>query len=258
VQGGILDGKSWTIQPLTEGLRTGPTTDIQGQGERIGRLLCSLRAALNALKARFIDVKDIPAPKIPPVFPFFASFFDIITQTEEAIIYEDRLHYQEGSQGTAIFSARLRNGDAIFVKFVTRYNVPAHHLLALEGLAPRLRYCSERPEGGAHIAVVMDRILGHHMHDEIFRKEDLARVQRAKKLLHESNYVFGDLRPNNVFKPTDGTGVVLVDFDWCGQDGVDTYPLFVNKACGWHPEVRGGAVMRKVHDDYLFDKFRRS
>jgi hypothetical protein len=139
VQGGVLVGKSWTIQPLTEGVWIGATPDMQGQGKQIGRLLCSLRAALNVINARFMGMKDTPPPEIPPVFPFITSFFDTITQTEETIIYEDRLHYQKGRGGTAIFSASLRNGDAIFVKFVTKYNVSAHQLLAREGLAPRRR-----------------------------------------------------------------------------------------------------------------------
>jgi hypothetical protein len=205
-------------------------------------------------------VKGTTPPEIPPAFPFITSFFDNVTQKDETFAYEDRLHFQEGGEGTAIFSARLANGEAIFVKFVTRYNLKAHQLLELEGLAPRLRHCSERRDGETHFVVVMDRLVGHHMHNEIFQEVDLARVERAKNLLHENNYVFGDLRPNNIFKPMDGTGVVLVDFDWCGQDGIDRYPPFLNKdkSCGWHRDVRGGRVMRKVHDDHLFNAFRRS
>jgi tRNA A-37 threonylcarbamoyl transferase component Bud32 len=85
----------------------------------------------------------------------------------------------------------------------------------------------------------MDRIVGHDMRDEIFQEEDLARVRRAMNLLHENDYVFGDLRPSNIFKPTDGTRVVLVDFGLCGQDGVGRYPPFRNQEFGYHPDVRG-------------------
>jgi len=196
---------------------------------------------------------------IPPIFPFITSFFDLATQTEETLAYEDRHHFEQGGwEGTAIFSASLNNGDAVFVKFVTRYNAPAHKLLAGEGLAPRLRYCAELAPGETHFMVVMDGIIGSNMHGERFQEEDLTRVQQAKNLLHENGFVFGDLRPGNMVKPMDGTGVVLVDFDWCGRDGVDTYPLFVNKlACNWHADVRGGAIMRKAHDDHLFDQLGR-
>jgi hypothetical protein len=245
------------MQPLTEAVWTGGNTDMDSRGEQICRLLCSLRAALNTLKARYEGVKDISPPLMPPAFPFIASFLNPVTQTEEKISYEDRLHFQEGRKGTAIFSASLANGEPVFVKFVTRYNATAHQLLADEGLAPKLRYCGTPKDGETHFMVVMDRIVGHDMHNEAFKKEDLDRVQRAKDLLHANNYVFGDLRPNNMFKPMDGEGVVLVDFDWCGEDGVDKYPLFLNKACGWHPDVTGRGIMLKAHDDYLFDQLRR-
>lgn len=247
------------MQPLTEALWTGGTTDMDGRGRQIARLFCSLRVALNSLEDRFMAVKDTLPPSIPPIFPFITSFFDLATQTEETLAYEDRLDFeQEGREGTAIFSASLKNGDPVFVKFVTRYNAAAHKLLAGEALAPRLRYCAELAPGETHFMVVMDRITGHGMYGKPFQEEDLTRVLQAKNLLHKNDFVFGDLRPNNIIKPMDGTGVVLVDFDWCGQDGVDTYPLFLNKlACGWHADVRGGAIMRKTHDDHLFDELGR-
>jgi hypothetical protein len=243
------------MQPLTEAVWTGGTADMDGRGKQIARLLCSLKAALNLLEARFADVKGTGPPSVPPVFPFITSFVDLVTGTEETITYEDRLHFQAGREGTAIFSARFGKDNAVFVKFVTRYNSLAHELLAGKGFAPQLRYCSKLAPGETHFMVVMDRIIGRDMYGEIFEEEDLARVRSAKNLLHENNYVFGDLRPNNMFKPMDGTGVMLVDFDWCGRDTVDIYPLFINKlACKWHPDVRGGAIMRKVHDDHLFDE----
>ena len=249
-------GNTWAMQPLTEALWNGGTVDMESRGTQIARLFCSLRDALKALEARFMAVKDIPEPLIPPMFPFLTSFFDRATQAEERLSYHDRLHFRDkGRAGTAIFSASLKNGDAVFVKFATRYNASAHELLADAGLAPRLRYFSELKPGETHFMVVMDRIAGHDMLGEQFQKQDLIRVQNAKNLLHENDFVFGDLRPNNMVKPMDETGVVLVDFDWCGKDGVDKYPLFINKlACEWHRDVRGGAIMRKDHDDHLFER----
>jgi hypothetical protein len=254
VQGGIKVGKSWVMQPLTEALWIGGTADMEGRGRQIARLLCSLRAALMALKTRFEAVKDTLPPSLPPIFPFTTSFVDRDTQTQETLAYQDRHHFEAGRAGTAIFSASLKNGDAVFVKFVARYNATAHELLAGEGFAPRLRYCSELAPGETHLMVVMDRITGQDMYGQQFQVEDLARVQAAKNLLHENGFVFGDLRPNNIVKPMDGTGVVLVDFDWCGRDGVDTYPIFINEqACKWHGGVTGGGIMQKEHDDHLFN-----
>lgn len=258
MQGGILAGKCWTVQPLTEFLWAGATADMDGQAERIGRLLCSLKIALDALKGRFEKVTDSPPRTPPPCFPFKTLYPDEVTRNAEKITYKERLHFQEGSEGTAIFSATLEKGEAVFIKFVTRYNEQAHKLLARNGLAPQLRYCSKLAVGETHFMVVMDRIHGHDMHEEPFLAEDLIRIRDAKKLLHENGYVFGDLRPNNIFKPMDGTGVVLVDFDWCGREGVDKYPIVINDdpKCNWHPDVKGGSIMRKVHDDHLFNSFK--
>lgn len=128
------------------------------------------------------------------------------------------------------------------------------------GYAPRLRYLSELQDGATHFMVVMDRLDGHDMYEEIFQADDLNRVRMAKTLLHENGYVFGDLRPNNIFKPKNGPGVMLVDFDWCGKADEDKYPPTLNDdlRCNWHSEVRGGGIMRKTHDDHLFDSLRHS
>jgi hypothetical protein len=129
-------GRTWVMQPLTESLWTGSTgMDMDRRGRQIARLFCSLRAALNALNARFSAVKDIPQPLKPPIFPFTTSFIDQDTQMKETLAYRNRLHFQEGRSGTAIFSATLNNGDSVLVKFAARYNALAHKLLADEGFA---------------------------------------------------------------------------------------------------------------------------
>lgn len=50
--------------------------------------------------------------------------------------------------------------------------------------------------------------------------------------------------------------VKLIDFDWRGKDGQDTYSVNMNPAanCGWHMGVKRCAVMKKSHNDYLFDQ----
>jgi serine/threonine protein kinase len=108
--------------------------------------------------------------------------------------------------------------------------------------------------------VVMDQIDGEHMFGSKFTPEDLVRVQEAKDLLHRHNLVFGDLRPSNILKPADGSGVMLVDFDWCALAGEGEYPLTMNSdpSCSWHPEVGPGVVMRKEHDDHLYASLRCS
>ncbi|CCA72723.1 hypothetical protein PIIN_06660 [Serendipita indica DSM 11827] len=92
------------------------------------------------------------------------------------------------------------------------------------------------------------------MGDHPFLEEHLSRVREAKELLHEHDYVFGDLGRGNILKPRDGIGVVLIDFDWCRKEGEKRYPLSINadSSCGWHLDAGPGARMLKAHDKHLF------
>lgn len=102
--------------------------------------------------------------------------------------------------------------------------------------------------------VVMDWIDVAHIRGQL-SEQDLARVREAKELLHKHDYVCGDLRRNNILKPKDGSGVMLIDFDWCGKEGEGRYPLSINgdESCGWYCDVGPGVLMFKVHDDHLFN-----
>ena len=52
----------------------------------------------------------------------------------------------------------------------------------------------------------------------VFQRGD---IRRAMDLLHEKNLVFGDLRPPNIL--IKGDTALLVDFDWCGEEGKGKY-----------------------------------
>ena len=99
---------------------------------------------------------------------------------------------------------------------------------------------------------------------------------RAVASLHARGYVHGDIRGANVvvglagevrvaLAPGDdplGTRVglgdddrvlhsTLIDFDWCGKPGVDTYPVDFNykvKDVTRHGDARAGKVMEEAHD----------
>ena len=42
--------------------------------------------------------------------------------------------------------------------------------------------------------------------------------------------------------------VVLIDFDFCGEENVARYPIELNTALTWPPGVGPGTVMKKEHD----------
>jgi serine/threonine protein kinase len=224
---------------------------------RVAQLFYTLRTAVEVLETKYTALASTDGASLP-CFPHITSYGKEPNVTE--IKYKKRIDCSDTRKVMAIFTAEDSEGNPLFVKFTSRYNEEAHRLLAQEGYAPTLRHCSETVAGSGYFIVVMDRIDGEHMFGSGFTAEDLLRVRQAKDLLHQHNFVFGDLRPNNIVKPADGSGVMLVDFDWCALAGEGKYPLTINSdpSCGWHPEVGPGVVMRKEHDEYLYARLHRS
>jgi hypothetical protein len=45
---------------------------------------------------------------------------------------------------------------------------------------------------------------------------------------------------------------MLVDFDWCGEEGEAVYPASINMDVRWPEDVCGGALLKASHDDFMF------
>ncbi|PVF96265.1 hypothetical protein CPB86DRAFT_518461 [Serendipita vermifera] len=258
VHGGILLGQDWIVQPLTDFKWMGCTSDfdLDDQVARVAHLFYYLREGLTALEKMFKKLANSPKPP-PPCFPHIISYNDEALKSVR-ITYKKRLHCPDHRKTTSIFLAADQEGNLLFVKFTTSYNATAHRLLAKDGYAPRLIHCS-KPVDDCFFMVVMEYIESESMAECEFTKDDLERVRKAKDLLHGNNYVFGDLRANNIVKPKNGSGVMLVDFDWCDVEGEGRYPLTINqdRACGWHADVKPGAIMRREHDNHLLRVLQR-
>lgn len=94
---------------------------------------------------------------------------------------------------------------------------------------------------------------GSSLWDGIFNK-----VEQAVTVLHENDFVFGDLRLPNIM--VSEKQVHLIDFDWCANSGEGRYPVGLNdvdREIGWHPDVKRGGVMCKEHDLFMLEKLRR-
>ena len=227
---------------------TRPDIELDDQVARVAQLFYSLRIALETLEKEYVTLPSTPR-LAPPCFPYIAVYGN-----NRKITYKERLHCSDVRKATAIFAAEDPEGKRLFIKFTSRYNEQAHRLLHEKGYAPALHHCSETVAGSGCFMVVMDRVDGEDMFRKPLTEDDLRRVREAKDLLHEKQFVFGDLRPNNIIKPADGSGVMLVDFDWCASAGQGRYPLTINSdpSCGWHPGVGPGVMMLKEHDDHLY------
>jgi serine/threonine protein kinase len=87
--------------------------------------------------------------------------------------------------------------------------------------------------------------------------EVIARVRVAVGRLHAKGWVHGDLHANNILISADLSAVKLVDLDWMGRSGVDTYPCSVNILLMWHAGVGRGKLLDTTHDTALLDDITR-
>lgn len=145
--------------------------------------------------------------------------------------------------------------EPIVVKFVHRYNKEAHELLAAKRMAPNLRYCNKvgvrdgDPSYDHLCMIVMDFVDG----ETVEKAETLPltfgqQIRDILAVLHQADYVFGDLRGPNVMI-TKNNDVMFIDFDIVGKHGESTYPIMMSPSIQWADGVADGLhIMRKEHD----------
>ena len=175
-----------------------------------------------------------------------------------------RAPIDEDNRRHAIYLAKMRSEDGasttdVLVKFTTTYNEAAHRLLANHDppLAPTLYSC--KPVIGNMYMVVMQYI--PESEGGSLRKRSMKRsildtirrdVTRALELLHEQEFVFGDLQELNVLYLASEDRAMLVGFDDVGREGKDRY------SCCLGPEAGLGVgkwqIMEKIHDSKNFER----
>jgi serine/threonine protein kinase len=163
-----------------------------------------------------------------------------------------------------VFKGQDGDGQMIIVKFTDRYNAIGHRLLAEHGLAPKLLHISSENGDPGHfgyrVMVVMEFLDGQTAEEfglvmskpRSIRGAVHSDVERAIKILHDADLVFGDLRKPNIMI-VNGRGK-LVDFDWCGRGGQDRYPRDLNTQIKWPSGVTLGGLMYKDHDLQMMTK----
>ena len=249
------------IEELTGFIWIGGHAYKDGELKWVTRMLAALGDGIGELKEYYSEVGALKTKEdMQRFFPFVRSYRigdKVVRFSYEAYLVPKIAE----SQSKAIFLARESDGESdghIVVKFVQTYHAEAHRLLAGEGRAPKLLYCSsedDRFEGLTGLTmIVMEHVKGEMAH-ELYGNgavpgDVLKEVEKAVGILHTKNIVFGDLRQPNIMI-ADGR-VMLIDFDWCGVHGEGMYPVSLNDSgdIDWHPEVKRGGVMMKEHDSY--------
>ena len=259
----------------------------EGRLYRLARVFYALRLAVAALDDYYDQIsKDEQIPKLvdnephPRFFPYPTEFEEYTSNSSEAAQPNptkfEYINLPSKAATNVTFIAEVESPNRkLVVKFVERYGVEAHDLLASKGMAPRLLYCghldgkhdvrsgerraqdSIKP-GGLYVGpiqmVIMDYIEGTTLDTRNPPKDTRAGIQQAIRILHENGFVFGDLRAPNIMISGDKT--YLIDFDWSGKEGEARYPLHLSNKVDWPkqpPQLELEPII-KGHDLYMFDR----
>ncbi|KAB5588663.1 Kinase domain containing protein [Ceratobasidium theobromae] len=244
-----------TVQPLTDFMWIAYNPINPFGSDRIARAFHCARLARDELEVFYKNPPDLK-DNLQRYFPYITHYTDP-TGHRVDFKYKSNLAPVVYLAQTCQDPPRL-----IVVKFVERYNSEAHKLLAEAKLAPELlydgtAYPNDQP-GPIHTMIVMEYINAIDLarYDKP-RAPDFVRtsVDKAIGLLHAHDFVFGDLRNQNVMLLQDAdevvTGAMLIDFDWCGKDSVARYPFNMNPKIWWPDGIGPGKYMKKCCDDEL-------
>jgi len=136
-------------------------------------------------------------------------------------------------------------GTNVIVKFAKRYGKEVHEYCSSAGFAPELLFCEPLPNGWVFVVMEQVPLLPLRQANGMIVRAQLLKIQSSLK---EAAFVHGDLRENNVMWDPVKNRVVLIDFDWAGKDGVDTYPPFMNTEIAWPSGAGCGEPLRVGHD----------
>ncbi|KAL6301273.1 hypothetical protein BKA93DRAFT_798376 [Sparassis latifolia] len=244
------------VEPLTDFLWLGGTPHLNEHVVTAARVFDTLKTCLEQLQTFYQGLR-LPTDNARLfVYPYFNSYRK--DDRDVHLTYVDRIGFKDERASRALFEAKTDTDNRVVVKFVKDYSARGHKLLAQHGLAPAL-HCFKSIGGGMHV-VVMDLVqvktLFELVWDDIpqtIRQTILDDIKKAVCLLHDAGLVFGDLRPPNVMvvdQPETGhKGVMLIDFDWCGDEGEARYPAVLNDTqITWHEGVVHGGLILKEHD----------
>ncbi|KAF9779327.1 hypothetical protein BJ322DRAFT_1024686 [Thelephora terrestris] len=279
VSAAIFTDKVYAEELLSVTLRLGPHGSANVL--RVGRVFMAINQAMERLDGLYVKLQfashSPPPPQTVALWPrptvhpsetqsipnleFFAKV-DRATGRPLLEIDEDNEHHAMYLARMQVKTSTQAKGSTheVFVKFSPNYNEAAHRLLAGQKppLAPALHFCA-RVIGDMYMVVMeyipesRGRSADVPVHGPSFPPNLLRVVEqevlKALRLLHEQQWVFGDLRePNLLYLPESGGRILLVDFDNVGRDGEATYSACLNPEAGFAPGVERGQVMKKEHD----------
>ncbi|KDR69875.1 hypothetical protein GALMADRAFT_255724 [Galerina marginata CBS 339.88] len=263
-------GAVWTdkiiVQRLTDYIWHGHGSIFNDETiYRNARILYALGKSLHRLEVFYQSLQVQTQPPIPKKLePRYFPSINAYCGPDDTIISFTWVVPLELDSVCTTYLAKT-NGPAselIVVKFVLRYNKDAHELLAENGMAPKLRYCGKvgirdgDPSYGPLCMIVMDFVDGETLDKTSNYPPMLSqRIREILAILHQADYVFGDLRGPNVMI-TKNNEVMFIDFDMVGKHGESIYPIMMSPSIQWADGVADGlCVMLKEHDLHMLKQF---
>lgn len=228
---------------------------------RVSRIMYSLKQSLDKLDHYYHALEPIIVNDAENVdlciFPSIRAYCD----EKSNVIHFEYIKPLERDPTCVTFLART-NSDSEFpkdivVKFVDRYGAEPHRLLAKDCLAPELFYygpigCVEGDPSYGHLRMVVMEYIDGKTVDQVKQlpSKFLDDIRRALKILHEKNYVFGDLREPNIII-TKNHELRLIDFDWAGEAMKSQYPALMSSNVSWPKGVEALSIMEIEHDNQM-------
>ena len=261
------------------------TTHHQSRVDHLARVFGSLRLALAALREYYDQVsRDSNIPPLvtnephPRFFPYPTRFKEYRAEADAESEWTEfeYINIPRADPTNVTFVAKAKSsGRKLVIKFVEKYGVEAHQLLADAGMAPQLLYCGlldgewdvrnagsrtrVNTAGGLYSCpidmVVMEHIEGNTVDKtSVLPKDVREKTKKAIQKLHDAQLVFGDLRAVNVM--VSGDKVFLIDFDWAGKVNEARYPLNLSTRVRWPKEAKELEMeyILMDHDRFMLDE----
>ncbi len=236
---GAVMGQSITINPLVEGsliLRHGN----ESWTNQMTRVFCALRKAVDNLDKyykKFVKSENLQAEKkemkIQARYPFLKKYKSASEESVD-IEYVDRIDKENKK---LVFLVK-ESGIKRILKFTTLYNSDVHNFCFNNGFAPELIKI-DNIENTDFKFVIMEHLDGFNVISDIWdelnveeKNELKKRILEALKIMHNNDFVHGDIRFENIMAKLNSNNkwiVKFIDFDWSGYNGKAKYPQFLNK-----------------------------
>lgn len=259
---GAVVGQNITIDPLVEGsliFRHGNKFWI----DQITRVFCALRKANNHLDEYCGQIPKFQVSKEvtrQARFPFLKKY----KSASEELMNIEYINRIDSESRKLVFLVKGSEGIMHILKFATSYNAEVHNFCFNKGFAPKLIKV-DNIENTDYRFIIMEYLDGFNIISDVWHElnekektELKVEILNVVNIMHDNNFVHGDLRFNNIMAKLDLNGkwvVKFIDFDWAGYDGEAEYPQFLNKEINWHSDAQQLGKIFRDHDNYLINHY---